>query len=220
MAEAVNTVRRHLLLLALFVLPCGAFAHRLDEYLQATLVNIDPEVIRLQINLTPGVQVADQLLPVIDSNHDGVISTNETSAYADLVRHDLTLKLDGRELALKATASEMPAVSELREGVGILQMEFAAMPGSLTDGLHRLAFENRHQTNVSVYLLNAALPKSPAIAITSQKRNDNQRIGEIEFTIRSPEKPDSPTSREVVLPLGVMAVVGLLFLWPRNKSVR
>ncbi len=45
------------LLLALVALPSTADAHRLDEYLQATLVDIEPGVLRLRINLTPGVDI-------------------------------------------------------------------------------------------------------------------------------------------------------------------
>ena len=69
-----------LLFLALLMWPCTVFAHQLDEYLQATLVVIEPDRIRLQINLTPGVAVAEQVLSLIDRDHDRLISTNEAAA--------------------------------------------------------------------------------------------------------------------------------------------
>jgi len=59
------------LLLGLVALPSSALAHQLDEYLQATLVSIEPGEIRLQINLTPGVAVAEQVLALVDRDHGG-----------------------------------------------------------------------------------------------------------------------------------------------------
>src|SRR5882672_893737 len=109
MADAVNTgIRRMPFWLMLLALPFSVSAHRLDEYLQATFVAIEPGGIKLQINLTPGVAVAGQVLALIDRDTNDVISTNEAAAYAELVRHELTLQLDGRALELTLTLSEFP----------------------------------------------------------------------------------------------------------------
>jgi len=190
MVEAVTkTLRRLSLLLAVLALPSTVCAHRLDEYLQATLVAIEPSGVRLKMNLTPGVAVAEQMLALIDRNRDGAISTNEVAAYAELLKRDLTLRLDRRKLALKLTASAFPAPAELRTGWGIIQMEFSAPPGPLAAGAHRLALENRHLATGSVYLINAAPPRSGTLQITRQKRNDNQSAGEIEFTFHPSARP-------------------------------
>src|SRR5215813_1418725 len=170
------------LLLALLAFPSAVFAHRDDQYLQATLVAIEPSGVRLQINLTPGVAVAEQVLAQIDRDRDGVISTNEAAAYAESLKRDLMLRIDGRKLELKLTASEFVAPEELRTGSGIIQIEFSATPGPLATGAHRLTLENRHLTRMSVYLINAVRPKFGSIQITSQKRNDNPSAGEIQFT--------------------------------------
>jgi len=174
-------------LLALLALPSAACAHRLDEYLQATIVAIEADSIRLRINLTPGVDVADRVLTRIDRDHDGAISTNEGAGYAELLRRDLTVRVDGRKLKLKLTASEFPTPDELRIGLGIIQIEFSAAPEPFVTGTHKFTMENRHLPSLSVYLINAALPKSSTIQITRQKRNENQAEGEIEFSF-------SPTS--------------------------
>src|SRR5215472_14300451 len=50
------------LLLGFFLFASSALAHRLDEYLQATLVTIEHGEVLFQINLTPGVEVADKVL--------------------------------------------------------------------------------------------------------------------------------------------------------------
>jgi hypothetical protein len=190
----VEAVTRTLpLLLALLAFPSAAFGHRDDQYLQATLVVIEPSEIRLQINLTPGVAVAEQVLARIDRDRDGAISKNEAAAYAQLLMRDLTLRVDGRKLELKLTASEFVEPAELRTGAGIIQLEFSAISGPLAAGVHRLILENRHLTAMSVYLINAAQPKFATVEITRQKRNRNQSIGEIDF-IFQPLRPNTSVS--------------------------
>jgi hypothetical protein len=185
MAEAMSKMFRCLagLLLGLIALPSTSLAHRLDEYLQATLVTIEPGEIRLQINLTPGVAVAKQVLSLIDRDHDGVISTNEAAAYAKLLLRDLFLRLDQRKIELKLASSEFPPPTELRTGWGIIQIEFSATTAPLAPGAHRLTLKNRHLRTYSVYLFNAAQPTSGSVHVIRQKRNEIQSTGEIEFTI-------------------------------------
>src|SRR5258705_6480975 len=97
-----------LLFLIFVTLPTIVLAHRLDEYLQATLVVIEPDRVRLQINLTPGVAVAEKVLALVDRNRDGVISTNEAAAYCELLKHDLIVQLDQHPLKFKCTACYFP----------------------------------------------------------------------------------------------------------------
>jgi hypothetical protein len=168
--------------LVLLALPSAACAHRLDEYLQATLVAIEPGGIELSIHLTPGIEVADEVLARIDWNRDGGISESEVSTYSELFRRDLALRLDGTRVELATVAAVLPAPAELRTGEGIIELTLAA-PLALAPGRHLLVLENRHHTSIGVFLFNAAVPASPSIAIARQKRNDDQSIGEIEFTL-------------------------------------
>jgi hypothetical protein len=184
MAETmIKTLRCLAGLLGLFALPSTTLAHRLDEYLQATLVTIEPGEIRLQINLTPGVAVAERVLRLIDRDRDGVISTNEAAAYANLLKRDLILWLDRRKLEPKLTSSDFPAPTELRTGEGIMKIEYSATIHPLPAGAHRLVLKNRHLPALSVYLFNAAQPGSGSVHVIGQKRNDSQSTGEIEFTV-------------------------------------
>ena len=194
MVEAVIRTFGYLaLLLALFALPSIVFAHRDDQYLQATVVAVEPSGVRLQINLTPGIAVAEQVIAEIDRNRDGVISPNEAAAYVKSLQRDLALRLDGQRLELKLTGCEFTEPEELRTGSGIIQIEFFATPGPLATGSHRLTFENRHFTAISVFLINAAQPRSGTVQITSQKRNENQSAGEIDFMF-DPLRPKAPVS--------------------------
>jgi hypothetical protein len=168
----------------LFAVPSMVFAHRLDEYLQATLVVIEPDRVRLQINLTPGVAVAEQVLAQIDRNRDGAISTNEAAAYCELLKRDFTVRLDQQDVKLTLIACYFPGPAELRTGLGFIQMEFSGSPGRLAAGAHTLTIENRHLASLSVYLVNAAQPASTGLQITRQIRNENQSLSEIQFRIQ------------------------------------
>ena len=215
MVDALTIVRRCLpIWLALLAFPFSGFGHRLDEYLQAALVSIEPSAIKLQIHLAPGIAVAEPVLALMDRDGDGVISTNEATAYAQLLKHDLTLQIDERPLELKFTASNFPPPDELGTGWGIIRLDYAAaVPGPFAPGAHELAFENRHQTNLSAYLVNAVLPRSSSIHITGQTRNENQSVGRIEFTFQPP--PRSP-----VVKLGVAALVMLLVAVTASAALR
>src|SRR4051812_34962048 len=132
------------LLLCSALFPLSALAHQLDEYLQATLVSIEPGHIRLKINLTPGVAIAEQVLTLLDYNRDGIISTNEVERYAETFQRDLVAELDTHPLKLKLTSSDSSATSELRTGFGLIRLEFSLALNSLPRGAHRLTLDNRH----------------------------------------------------------------------------
>jgi hypothetical protein len=188
--EEVMPVRRHLLPFLVFAIGTiapAASAHRLDEYLQATLVGIAPDEIRLYVNLTPGVEVADRVVGEIDRDRHGVISAEDAAAYCHRVMHDLIAAVDDRPVELRLAKSNFPEPDELRGGSGVIQMEFVVMAGgAMAPGPHRFALENRHLPWVSVYLFNAAQARvGSEIEIVGQKRNDNQSVGEIEFGVRA-----------------------------------
>ncbi len=188
-ATILCRLRRLLALLVGLALPLTVCAHRLDEYLQATLVVIEPGGLRLQINLTPGVDVAEQVLTLVDRDGDGVISPKEAAAYAETLERDLIVRVDGRDVGLKLIGSNFFAPAELRTGSGIIQMEFSVTATPLAAGAHRFALENRHLPAVSEYLFNAAKPRVNSVQITTQRRNENQSTGEIEFVLRPPSSP-------------------------------
>jgi hypothetical protein len=210
------------LLLALLVLPTGVFAHQLDEYLQTTLVDIEPGKIRLQMDLTPGVAVAERLLGLIDRNHDGVISPDESAAYAELMKRDLVVRLDGREVELKVVACNFPESAELRTGCGIILIDYTLATGGLGAGAHKLTLENRHQPVASVYLFNAARPRSAAVEITGQTRNENQSTGEIAFDFHPPPRP--PVNSRVAVSFAALLIpaslVGVGIIWAARSRRR
>src|SRR5262249_22628388 len=79
----------------LLLLGWPGLAHRLDEYLQGTIITVERNTLKAALTLTPGVAVFPLLMPEIDTDADGVISAREQRAYADRVLQDLALKIDG-----------------------------------------------------------------------------------------------------------------------------
>jgi hypothetical protein len=214
-----------LLVIAIGAIAPAALAHRLDEYLQATLVAIAPDEIRLYVNLTPGVEVAERVLAEIDRDRDGVISAEDATAYCQRVMHDFIAAVDDRRVELRLAKLNFPEPDELRDGSGIIQMEFVVVSGAMAAGVHRFALENRHLPWVSMYLFNAAEARSGSeIEIVGQKRNDNQSVGEIEFGVRAAAAKGARGGGVggvpvVALIVGVL-VTGLGVWWVRARSAR
>jgi hypothetical protein len=214
MVEVVNTARRCLcwfaVLTGLAAFPSAVLSHVLDEYLQATLVTIRPDEALLRINLTPGVAVADEVIALMDTNHDGVISTNEAAGYGEVLKRDLKVSVDGRTVDLTVGKVDFPEPSELRTGLGIVQIELRAKLDPLGNGRHRITVENGHLPKLSVYLVNAAQPETSAVQIVAQKRNLNQSVGEIEFVVH---QEVNALGTFGVVSLGALGGVFLVGIW-------
>ena len=159
-------------------------AHRSDEYLQAARIAIDPDRVRIELDLTPGIAVADRVLAEIDRDRDGSISPFEERAYAGRVLGALSLAIDGRPVALRLTGSSVAPMSAIRRGEGTFRVELAAPLLAVTLGPHHLLFRNGHRPDVSVYLANALVPGNNRIAVTNQGRDYDQRTLDVDYVLR------------------------------------
>ena len=70
-----------LALCASVLIAMTAYAHRLDEYLQAVRVDLDLTRVEVRLALTPGVDVSDTIVREIDADHDGRLAQGEQAAY-------------------------------------------------------------------------------------------------------------------------------------------
>jgi len=167
--------------LALFIaLGCPAFAHRLDEYLQATMISLEDKQAQFSMRLIPGVAVSSEVLAEIDSNRDEVISDGEGRAYAERVLGELSLSLDGHRLNPRIVSATFPSIEAMKEGTGEILIEFTAeLPGGGAN--RKLIFENHHETGISVYLVNCLAPQDARIRVLAQKRNRNQSFYELDY---------------------------------------
>jgi len=166
----------------LALLPAPAFAHALDEYVQAALVSVERDHIALSLRLVPGVAIIEQVLPLLDADRNGTISPAEGRAYARSLIAELQLALDGKVLALRLANVEMPPLASLREGLGAVRINLEAV-GASAPGTHTLMLENRHLPRLSAYLANGLKPRDPAIRITAQSRNQNQSRFEMQYAV-------------------------------------
>jgi hypothetical protein len=158
----------------------SASAHRLDEYLQGTILSVAKNRLDAEITLTPGVAVFPALIADIDTDGDGAISQAEQHSYAEQVLRDLSLSIDGHFLTPHLISAEFPHISEMKEGRGEIRIEFDSdLPRG--GGSRKLIFENHHQSRVAAYQVNVLVPRDPDIRIVSQNRNYSQSFYELDF---------------------------------------
>jgi len=158
----------------------SVIAHRLDEYLQGTIIAVEKDRVQAEITLTPGVAVFPILLADIDSDADGVISETEQRAYSARVLHDLSLTIDGRPLTLRLLSSHFPSLQEMKDGLSGIHIEFIANvpPGGRN---RRLIFENHHQSRIAAYQVNCLAPSDPEIQIIGQNRDYLQSRYQLDY---------------------------------------
>lgn len=167
----------------LLVTPCAALAHRVDEYLQATRVMMSRDRITLDVDLTPGSEIAAALLPLLDANGDGTVSPVEAQAYAERMVREVIVQLDGRSVPLTLARVEVPTTGEMREGTGAIQVRAVGSIGRVAVGRRRLDVTNQHQPVPSVYSINALVPDDRRLTVAGQTRDPRQRTVRIDYDV-------------------------------------
>ena len=75
---------------------------------------------------------------------------------------------------------EFPAVEDMKEGLGEIQIEFSAdLPRGGPN--RRLIFENHHQSRIAAYLVNCLVPRDRDIRIVAQNRNEQQSFYQLDY---------------------------------------
>jgi hypothetical protein len=166
-------------ILLLFGMP--AFGHRLDEYLQGTIVSVGKNRIQLEMTLTLGVAVFPFLISSIDADGNGAISEKEQRDYARQVANDLSMAIDGHRLTPELVFMHFPSLDEMKNGRGEIRLDFSI---ELRRGGRNRIFtlENHHQSRISVYQVNVLVPRDPDIQIAAQDRNYVQSVYRLRYT--------------------------------------
>ena len=162
----------------------GGAAHRLDEYLQATLIGVTRDGVEVEIQLTPGVAVLPVVMAAIDRDRDGWISAEEERAYAGRVAREVELRVDGEPAALSLIESKFPSLEEMREGLGTIRLKLLAQRVG-----RELRFENRHLPQVSAYLVNCLAASGDGLAVGWQERDQEQRSIRFEYSFAEGRGP-------------------------------
>jgi hypothetical protein len=180
-------------------------AHRRDEYLQAARLGIEPGGVHLELDLTPGIALAETIIAAIDRNGDGSLSQDEQRVYAGFVMSALALAVDGTPIRAQLGAVSFPDTDSMRRGEGTIRIESAAILPRLSVGPHSLLFRNGHQPDRSVYLANALVPESDRIAVTAQRRDGGQTELTVDYVLRA-----APPSSTAAWLLGSIAAAMVL----------
>jgi hypothetical protein len=163
-----------------------AFAHRTDEYLQATTIAVARDRVVLQMRLAPGIEVFPKVLALIDADRDGAVAEGELRADAERLSKDLSLTVDGVPLPLRLVSSKMEALEALRDGRGTIELAFdAAVPRVAVPrgaGDRRLVFENHHQRAIAEYLVNALVPRDAEIRLGAPHRSYDQSVYRLDYS--------------------------------------
>jgi nickel/cobalt exporter len=208
-----------LCLLASALLPAKeALAHPLDEYVQNTYIDLAPDRTTLQLNLTPGVLVAPQVVALIDADGDGEISETEGEAYANEVLRDVSLEVDGEPQPLTLTSSQFPTPLDIRAGMGTIRLQVAAETPEGIPGDHSLSFRNDHEPVNSKYLVNAFKNKSNEVEIAKQDRDQLQHAIRVDYAIAPQSSSGSsdsadPSTEDTGADLGTTADVSDQAQW-------
>ncbi|PYD75464.1 hypothetical protein [Novacetimonas pomaceti] len=163
----------------------AAMAHRLDEYLHAATLDLTRTHILLHLRLTPGMDVANDVIRQMDRNSDGRLSPVEQRAYVSQIMQGLSLSLNGRAARLRVEALTFPTIAEMRAGTGVIDLRFSVKTG-LQTGSYRLTYRDRGAGTGTVWLVNCLLPQDPAIHVTRQKRSEDQSSYMLDFSISPP----------------------------------
>jgi len=199
-----------------------AFAHRLDEYLQGTILSIEKDRLQAQMTLTPGVAVFPLLIASIDTDSNGVISEKEQSAYAGRVLRDLSLSIDGDRLTPQLLSMRFPTVAEMKDGLGEIRLDFKAeLPRGGRN--RKLTLENHHQSGIAAYLVNCVVPRDPDIQIARQNRNYSQSSYVLEY-VQTDAVPNAASvawgagGMLWLTPVAFLMLVRLAVLWRRQTA--
>ena len=167
---------------ALAAFPATASAHRLDEYLQATRVSIDTDRIGIEIDLTPGANIASQIIERIDTDRDGRLSSDERHRYAQSVVGGIVLALDGRVIPVALASEDFPTLDAMAAGTGTIRLR-ATTHAAVASGRHQLLYRAAPLTAASVYLVNALMPTDGRVQLEAPQRDATQRALTLDFFV-------------------------------------
>lgn len=173
-------------LIGLFLLwPSTAAAHPLDEFYQVTYIKMAPNRISLTVELYAGVLIAPDILAMIDTDRDEVISAAESQAYIDQFIAEVIFEIDGQPRPLSASDFEFPPVLDLRAGGGVIRFELHTDLPADHRGPHQFYYQNKHRPDFGVYVVNVLSGDPQWMQITDKERDVHQTSLRVDYTINS-----------------------------------
>lgn len=150
-------------------------AHRIEGLLQASLVEVLPSQVGVEVTLVPGIDIAPKIIALLDTNGDGVFSDAESTAWSALFMAGQSVAVDGKSLPLKLGGTRASPLAELTGGHAEIVMHFTADLGKLARGPRTIVCANRDEPIPCTYQINGLVPKAPGVRISSHRRDERQQ---------------------------------------------
>ena len=170
--------------LLLVLVAYGAEAHRLDEVVQGAYLTLAPGEVRLELDVSPGMEVAGTLLRALDTDADRTITEAEARGYAQRVLAQSTLTLDGVALSWTLDKVVVPAYPNLELGSDTIRIH-AVAKRSDDAGAHTLTYQNSYQPAAGRHMANVFLRSGERwqYRVTKQQRTDDGRQLIVTYTV-------------------------------------
>ncbi|WP_425144947.1 hypothetical protein [Deinococcus sp.] len=135
---------------------CAAQAHPVDELLQGAYLTLAPGAVQLELDLTPGTQVAGGWLRTIDANADGQISASEARTFARQVLAQSRVTVGGVDTPWALDQVVTPPYQNLLTGNDVLKI-YAVARRPDRAGAGTFTYQNRYQPVKSRWMANVFL---------------------------------------------------------------
>jgi hypothetical protein len=164
-----------------------AWAHPVDEVVQGAYLTLVPGEVRLELDLTPGSQVAAAVLKSLDANADGRVTEAEAQSYGVRVLAQSRLTLDGLAVLWRLDRVSLPPYQNLQTGNGILKIYGVAIRSDQS-GPRTLNYQNRYQPAKSQWTANIFLQPASGwqYRVTGQRRSDDGKQLVVNYTAAHP----------------------------------
>ncbi|HEX9924622.1 MAG TPA: hypothetical protein VGD99_18335 [Anaerolineae bacterium] len=190
------------------IFPAVALAHPLDEFYQVTYIKMAPNRISMTIELYSGVLIGPYIESLIDTDQDQFFSEAERHAYVERFIGDVTFEIDHEPIQLTATRLEFPDPLDVRAGVGLIRFKLVTDLPADHRGAHEFFYENHHQLDIGVYVVNVLGGDPRWMQLTHKDRDVFQTSLRVKYTIDAEAPIDygpDEVLTELELPGGVSA---------------
>ncbi len=157
------------------VLATPLHAHRAAGLLQASLVEVLPTQIGVQVTLVAGLDIAPKIFALLDTDGDGELSEIESVIWSELFMARQSVTVDGKSVPLKLKDLRTSPLAELTNGHTEIVVHFTADLGRLACGPRTIVCANRYEPIPCAYQINGLVPKSPGVRITSHRRDEREK---------------------------------------------
>ncbi len=173
-------------LLSLLLVVSAVSAHPVDEVVHASYLTLTSDTLLVDVDVSPGVLVAADVLPLIDTDNSGTISEAEGQSYAERIVSTLSLSAHNTAIPMTLDSIEYPPYLDLSAGTGVIRLHLSAPLPDTVPGDYSIFYENPYEvTGVrNTYLVNGFIQEGlrETFDITDQQRDYDQHTLLLSYT--------------------------------------